>query len=92
MGLSQKTVQGDLGELTIATPGDRDGPFEPQLIGKQQPRVPGFDEKILALYAKSMTTRGIQEIVQGLNDVDACNRPRAKRKIAAVPTQIRGLA
>src|ERR1700686_4410010 len=32
-GRSQKTVQGEVGELTIATPGDRDGPFEPQLIG-----------------------------------------------------------
>ncbi len=49
-GRSQKTVQGDLGELTIATPRDRDGTFEPQLIGKHQRRVPGFDEKILALY------------------------------------------
>ena len=45
-GHSPKTVQGDLGELTIATPRDRDGTFEPQLIGKHQRRVPGFDEKI----------------------------------------------
>src|SRR6266404_315643 len=44
-GHSQKTVQGDVGELTIATPRDRDGTFEPQLIGKHQRRVPGFDEK-----------------------------------------------
>lgn len=58
-GRSQKTVQGDQGELTIATPRDRAGTFEPQLIGKHQRRVPGFDEKILALYAKGMTTRDI---------------------------------
>ena len=69
-GRSQKTVQGDLGELTIATPRDRDGTFEPQLIGKHQRRVPGFDEKILALYAKGMTTRDIQEIVRELYDVE----------------------
>ena len=69
-GRSRKTVQGDLGELTIATPRDRDGTFEPQLIGKHQRRVPGFDEKILALYAKGMTTRDIQEIVQDLYDVE----------------------
>ena len=69
-GRSQKTVQGDLGELTIATPRDRDGTFEPQLIGKHQRRVPGFDEKILALYAKGMTTRDIQEIVRKLYDVE----------------------
>jgi transposase-like protein len=69
-GRSQKTVQGGMGELTIATPRDRDGSFEPQLIGKHQRRVPGFDEKILALYAKGMTTRDIQEIVRELYDVE----------------------
>ena len=69
-GRSRKTVQGDLGEVTIATPRDRDGTFEPQLIGKHQRRVPGFDEKILALYAKGMTTRDIQEIVRELYDVE----------------------
>jgi transposase-like protein len=69
-GRSQKTVQGDVGELTIATPRDRDGTFEPQLIAKHQRRVPGFDEKILALYAKGMTTRDIQEIVRELYDVE----------------------
>ena len=69
-GRSQKTVQGDQGELTLATPRDRDGTFEPQLIGKHQRRVPGFDEKILALYAKGMTTRDIQDIVRQLYGVD----------------------
>jgi putative transposase len=69
-GRSRKTVRGDLGELTIATPRDRNGTFEPQLIGKHQRRVPGFDEKILALYAKGMTTRDIQEIVRDLYDVE----------------------
>jgi transposase-like protein len=56
--------------VTIATPRDRNGTFEPQLIGKHQRRVPGFDEKILALYAKGMTTRDIQEIVQDLYGVE----------------------
>src|SRR5476651_458273 len=69
-GRSQKTVSGDLGELTLATPRDRDGTFEPQLIGKHQRRLAGFDEKILALYAKGMTTRDIQEIVQELFGVE----------------------
>lgn len=69
-GKSPKTVQGDLGGLTIDTPRDRDGTFEPVLIPKHQRRVPGFDEKILALYAKGMTTRDIQEIVQELYGVD----------------------
>src|SRR5271170_154552 len=69
-GRSAKTVQGDLGEVTLATPRDRDGTFEPQLIAKHQRRVPGFDEKILALYAKGMTTRDIQEIVRELYGVE----------------------
>lgn len=69
-GRSRKTVQGDLGEVTLATPRDRDSTFEPQLIEKHQRRVPGFDEKILALYAKGMTTRDIQEIVRELYGVE----------------------
>jgi transposase-like protein len=69
-GRSQKTVQSDQGELTIATPRDRAGTFEPQLIGKHQRRVPGFDEKILALYAKGMTTRDIQDVVRQLYGVE----------------------
>ena len=69
-GRSRKTVQGDHGELTLSTPRDRDGTFEPQLIAKHQRRVPGFDEKILALYAKGMTTRDIQEIVRQLYGVE----------------------
>jgi transposase-like protein len=69
-GRSRKTVQGDVGELTIATPRDRNGTFEPQLLGKYQRRLPGFDEKILALYAKGMTTRDIQEIVRELYGVE----------------------
>jgi transposase-like protein len=69
-GRSKKTVRNENGDLTIATPRDRDGTFEPQLIEKYQRRVPGFDEKILALYAKGMTTRDIQEIVQELYGVE----------------------
>jgi putative transposase len=69
-GRSKKTVRSETGELTIATPRDRDGTFEPQLIEKHQRRVPGFDEKILALYAKGMTTRDIQDIVRELYGVE----------------------
>src|SRR5262249_52486836 len=69
-GHSQKTVRGELGELTLDTPRDRKGTFEPQLIAKHQRRLTGFDEKILALYAKGMTTRDIQDVVKELYGVD----------------------
>jgi putative transposase len=68
-GRSKKTVAGDLGAVTLATPRDRDGPFEPQVVGKHQRRLAGFDEKILALYAKGMTTRDIQDVVEQLYGV-----------------------
>jgi putative transposase len=69
-GHSSKTIRGDLGELTLETPRDRLGTFEPQLIPKHQRRLAGFDEKILALYAKGMTTRDIQDVVKELYGVD----------------------
>lgn len=69
-GRSRKTVQGEMGKLPMEIPRDRNGTFEPQLIGKHQRRLAGFDEKILALYAKGMTTRDIQDIVRDLYGVD----------------------
>ena len=69
-GTSAKTVQGDSGRMRITTPRDRDGTFEPLLIPKHQRRLAGFDEKILAMYAKGMSTRDIQELVQTLYDVE----------------------
>ena len=69
-GHSKKTVSGDLGELALDTPRDRQGTFEPQLIAKHQRRLAGFDEKILALYAKGMTTRDIQDVVKELYGVE----------------------
>ena len=69
-GRSAKTVQGELGEVTIATPRDRAGSSEPQLAPKYQRRMPGFDEKVLALYAKGMSTRDIEELLKQLYDVE----------------------
>ena len=59
-GKSKKTLEGDLGELPIEVPRDRHGSFEPQLIPKHQTRWAGFDDKIISLYARSMTVREIQ--------------------------------
>lgn len=69
-GHSKKTVQGELGEVKIDIPRDRDGSFEPLIIGKYQRRLAGFDEKVLALYAKGLTTRDIQDVVAELYGVE----------------------
>ena len=59
-GSSSKTVLTDNGKLALSIPRDRQSRFEPQLIAKCQRRFPGFDEKIIALYARGMSTRDIQ--------------------------------
>ncbi|NLG17866.1 MAG: IS256 family transposase [Fibrobacter sp.] len=59
-GTSAKTLKSDLGDLPIEVPRDRNGEFEPQLIPKGQRRFTGFDDKILSMYARGMTTRDIQ--------------------------------
>ena len=59
-GSSKKTLKGDFGALPIEIPRDREGTFEPKLIGKHQTRWMGFDDKILSLYARGMSVREIQ--------------------------------
>ena len=59
-GKSSKTLKGQAGELAIAVPRDRNGAYEPQFIRKHQTRFDGFDEKIIALYARGLTVRDIQ--------------------------------
>src|SRR5690348_14022515 len=56
-GTSQKTVKGEQGQIELDVPRDRQGTFEPQLVRKGQTRLEGFDEKILTMYARGMTTR-----------------------------------
>jgi len=59
-GTSGKTLKSDLGDLPIEVPRDRNSEFEPQIIKKGQRRFNGFDDKILSMYARGMTTRDIQ--------------------------------
>ena len=59
-GKSAKTVLTDTGALAIEVPRDRQGSFEPLLIGKHERRFTGFDDKIVAMYARGMTMREIQ--------------------------------
>jgi putative transposase len=58
-GYGRKTVMTDTGKLAIDVPRDRQASFEPQLIAKYQRRFPGFDDKIISMYARGMSTREI---------------------------------
>ena len=59
-GKGQKTVHTDTGPLDLAVPRDRHGRFAPQLVPKRQRRLEGFDDKVLSLYARGLSTRDIQ--------------------------------
>ena len=72
-GRSQKTIKGDFGKITLELPRDRNGSFEPQIIPKHQARFDGFDDKIIALYAKGMLPRDIQNTFKELYSVDIFN-------------------
>ena len=69
-GSSPKTVLTDTGAVTVAIPRDRAGTFEPQLIPKHQRRLPGFDQKVLALYARGLTVREMQSHLAELYGVE----------------------
>ena len=59
-GSTPKKLQGDFGAVEIHTPRDRNAEFEPRIVAKGQRRLDGFDQKIISLYARGMTTREIQ--------------------------------
>jgi transposase-like protein len=63
-GSSKKTLIGEDGPLEIEVPRDREGTFEPQIIPKGQRRFDGFDQKIIAMYARGMTVREIQAFLE----------------------------
>jgi len=63
-GSSRKTLKGDHGEVEVETPRDRNGHFDPQFVKKGQTRLTHFDDQILALYAKGMSTRDIVSAFQ----------------------------
>src|SRR5215469_5246340 len=69
-GTTSKTVKGDFGEIVVETPRDRNGTFDPRILGKHQTRFDGFDDKILSLYARGMTTREIQGHLQEMYGVE----------------------
>jgi putative transposase len=69
-GKSAKTVLTDTGALRVDVPRDREASFEPQIIGKHERRFTGFDDKIIAMYARGMTVREIQAFLAEMYSVD----------------------
>jgi putative transposase len=69
-GRARKRLKSGTAELEIEVPRDREGSFEPQLVRKRQRRLPGFDDKVIALYARGMTTREIQGHLRELYSVE----------------------
>ena len=69
-GSSSKTLKTEQGMMPIEVPRDRDSSFEPQIISKGQTRFTGFDDKIIALYARGLPTREIQAHLKEIYGVD----------------------
>lgn len=69
-GHSSKTLKGDFGEVEIETPRDRDASFEPKIVPKSETHFKGFDQKIISMYSRGMTTRDIQDHLQEIYGVE----------------------
>lgn len=69
-GYGRKSVVTDTGKIDLEIPRDRQSTFDPQLIAKYQRRFPGFDDKIISMYARGMSTREIVGHLRELYGVD----------------------
>lgn len=69
-GSYDKTVIGEHGEMAVKMPRDREGTIEPQILPKGISRFSGFDDKIISLYARGLTTRDIQSHLQEMYGVE----------------------
>ncbi|MFU0831656.1 MAG: Mutator family transposase [Oscillospiraceae bacterium] len=69
-GYSKKTVKTQIGEIPVKIPRDRNGEYEPKIIGKYNRNADGMEEKILALYSCGMSQRDIAEQIKNLYDVE----------------------
>lgn len=69
-GTYQKKVKGEFGNLDVSVPRDRDSSFEPIILPKGESRFTGFDDKIISMYARGMTTRDIQAHLEEIYGVD----------------------
>jgi len=70
-GYGNKTMKTEIGETAIAVPRDRKGEFEPNVIGKHQTRTDDLENRVLAMYAKGMSTRDIEDHLRDIYGVEA---------------------
>ena len=82
-GSTPKTVTTEIGKVTVAVPRDRSGTLEPQIVGKHQRRLAGFDVAVISLYAKGMTTGDIVNHLSQVYDTDI-----SKDLVSAVTDQV----
>jgi len=69
-GRSPKTVVTESGPVTLEVPRDREGDFDPQIVPKNVRRLKGFDDKVIALYARGLTVRDVRAHLKEIYDVD----------------------
>ncbi|MCS3790038.1 transposase-like protein [Tsukamurella ocularis] len=82
-GSTPKTITTDVGKVTIDVPRDREASFEPQVVRKHQRRLAGFDEAVISLYAKGMTTGDIARHLEDVYDTDV-----SRSLVSAVTEQV----
>ena len=88
-GYGEKTLKSEIGETAISVPRDRKGEFEPQVIGKRQTRTDDLEHRVLAMYAKGMSTRDIEDHLRDIYGVEASSSlvSRITDKIMPVVTE-----
>ena len=69
-GKNKKKLKTDLGEIEVEIPRDREATFEPQIIQKHQTRFDGFNDKIISMYSRGMTTREIQGHLKDIYNIE----------------------
>jgi len=69
-GESKKQLKGDFGQVEIKVPRDRNGSFSPQIVAKGETHFSGFDDKIMSLYSRGLSTREIQNYIKEIYGVD----------------------
>lgn len=69
-GTSKKTILTEIGDIDLSIPRDRNGKYDPKIVKKHQRRFDGFDDKIISMYARGMTTRDIQGHLKDIYGVD----------------------